>query len=81
MNSIVEARVRGYLQYGLQYDPYDCGTIIRNMVDLARAAGHELDDRFAFAGLGAGPENRVASGIVNLALGGGAGFLSAMLMS
>ena len=71
MNSIDEAKVRGYLQYALQYDPYQTGSIIYNMNTLARSAGHEIDDRFAHAGLGAGPECRVASGIANLALGGG----------
>jgi hypothetical protein len=71
MNSIDEARVRGYLYYRLNYDPYQVGAIVYNMTELARAAGHELDHRFADAGLGAGPECRVASGIINLALGGG----------
>ena len=71
MNSIDEAKVRGYLQYDLHYDPYQTGTVLYNMTSLARAAGHEIDHRFAIAGLGAGPECRVASGITNLALGGG----------
>ena len=71
MNSIDEFKVRKYLQYDLLYDPYQVGTIVYNLVELARVAGHELDHRFAGAGLGAGPECRVASGIVNLALGGG----------
>ncbi len=71
MNSIVEANVRAYLKDRLQYDPYECGAIVKNMRSLARAAGHDLDERFARAGLGAGPEGRVAAGIVDLALGGG----------
>jgi len=71
MNSIDEAKVRGYLQYQMHYDPYECGAILHNIRDLARIAGHELDHRFAHAGLGAGPEARVAAGIVDLALGGG----------
>jgi len=71
MNSIEEAKVRKFLYYDLHYDPYQVGTIIYNMNELARVTGHELDHRFAGAGLGAGPECRVASGIVDLALGGG----------
>ena len=71
MNSIEEAKVRAYLQYELHYDPYDVGTIIYCMRNLAGMAGHDLDHRFARAGLGAGPEARVAAGIVDLALGGG----------
>lgn len=71
MNSIVEAKVRGYLQDRLRYDPYECGAIVKNMRSLARTAGHDLDERFARSGLGSGPEGRVAAGIVELALGGG----------
>lgn len=71
MNSIEEAKVRGYLQYTLHYDPYDCGTIVYCIRSLARMGGHDLDHRFAHAGLGAGPEARIATGIVDRALGGG----------
>jgi hypothetical protein len=71
MNSLVEARVDTYLQSWLHYHPYDCGTILECMRSLARVAGHEVDEDFRFAGLGAGPEARVASGITDLALGGG----------
>ncbi len=71
MNSIDEAKVRGFLQYDLHYDQFQTGTVMYNMTALARAAGHEIDHRFASAGLGAGPECRVASGIISLALGGG----------
>lgn len=71
MNSIDEAKVRKYLQYDMKYGPYDVGAILGNMTSLARTAGHEIDERYGNAGLGAGPENRVSSGIVNLALGGG----------
>ncbi len=71
MNSIVEAKVRTYLQDRLHYDPYECGAVVKNLRSLARTAGHELDDRFAHSGLGSGPEGRVAAGIVELALGGG----------
>ncbi|MCP4245712.1 MAG: hypothetical protein GY778_01560 [bacterium] len=71
MNSIEEAKVRTYLQYTLHYDPYQVGAIVLNIRNLARMGGHDLDHRFAHAGLGAGPEARIAAGIVELALGGG----------
>ncbi len=71
MNSIVEAEVRDYLCNRLHYDPYQCGAIVERIRNLARMAGHDLDARFAHAGLGAGPEARVAAGIVDLATGGG----------
>ena len=71
MNAIVEARVRTFLQTRLYYDPYDCGAIVFNMRQAARVSGHDLDPRFARAGLGAGPDARIASGIVNHAMGGG----------
>ena len=71
MNSLVEAKVMDFLRYWLHYDPYDCGTLLEQMRSLARMSGHQLDHRFARAGLGAGPEARVAAGIVDLALGGG----------
>ncbi len=51
---------------------YDCGTIIDRMKAQALAAGYDqLDERFADAGLGAGPEARVASRVVSRALLGG----------
>ena len=71
MNSIVEARIGDYLRNRLRLRPYDCGAVVYCIQNLARMAGHDLDDRFAGAGLGAGPEARVASAIVDLALGGG----------
>ncbi len=73
MDSIVEAKVKGFLQHDLEYSPYECGTIVECINALARVAGYNLDDRFGRAGPGAGPEARVASGIVDRALlGGGA---------
>jgi hypothetical protein len=71
MNSIVEAKIGDYLRNVMYYDPYECGAILYNMRNLARIAGHDFDDRFAHAGLGAGPEARIAAGITDLALGGG----------
>lgn len=73
MNSLVQDRVRQYLQTRLQYDPFSCGAILFNMRHAAQVAGFELDHRFAHAGLSAGPDARVASGIVDRALGGGGG--------
>ena len=73
MNSLVQARVREYLQTRLKCDPFNCGAILFNMRHAARVAGFELDPRFAHAGLSAGPDARVASGIVDRALGGGGG--------
>ena len=73
MDSIVEAKLKGYLRNRLGCDPYQCGSILFNVRKLARNAGHALDHRFANAGLSAGPEARVASSIVDHALGGGSG--------
>ena len=73
MDSIVEAKVKLYLRERLQCDPFDCGAVLFNLRKLARAGGHALDSRFARAGLGAGVEARVASEIVDRAMGGGGG--------
>ncbi len=73
MNSIVEEKVKGYLRNRLQYDPHDCGAILANMRRAARVAGYVLDHRFASAGLGAGPDARVASNLVGRSIGGGGG--------
>ena len=71
MNAIVEGRIETYLKCVMKYQPLECRTILRCIRNLARKAGYALDDRFARAGLAAGPDCRVASGIVDLALGGG----------
>jgi len=71
MNSIVEAKIGDYLRSRLHLGPYECGAVVYCIRNLARMAGHDLDDRFAGAGLGAGPEARVGAAIVDLALGGG----------
>ncbi|MBN2448703.1 MAG: hypothetical protein JXO22_18395 [Phycisphaerae bacterium] len=71
MNAIVETNVRWYLKHRMHYKDYDCGAILFNMRELARAAGHELDERFRHAGLSSGPEGRIAAGLVDLAMGGG----------
>lgn len=71
MNSLVEARIGDYLINRLHCNYYDCGTILECMRSLARVSGFTLDEPYRFAGLGAGPEARIASGIVDLALMGG----------
>jgi hypothetical protein len=76
MDSIVIARVKRYLQERLTCDPYECGAVVFNIRQLARMAGHDLNERFSRAGLGAGPEARIASEIVDRALGGGGGSAS-----
>ena len=68
MDSVVEAKVRDLLQNWLKYSPYDCGTIIEQMTAVAAVGGFDADERFAEAGLGAGPEARVASRILARAL-------------
>lgn len=70
MNSITEQQIRMFLTEDLRYPKEDCGTVLDCMTFQAVAAGHDLDDRFARASLGAGPEARVASQIVGRALGG-----------
>jgi hypothetical protein len=71
MNSIVEAKVKSFLQHWYHYTPLQSGTITYYIRDLARISGHDLDERFASAGLGAGPERSVAASLVDKAIGGG----------
>jgi hypothetical protein len=71
VNSTVEAKVKDYLINDLYYHQHDCGTIVECINSLARMEGYDVDERFARAGLGAGPEARIASAIVDRALGGG----------
>lgn len=71
MDSIVEGKVKMYLTNWLKYDVYDCGTIFECMRALAVKTGAELDERFGYAGMAAGPEGRIASAIVDRALIGG----------
>ncbi len=71
MNSIVEEKVKGYLQTRLHRASTECGTILFNMRKLAHSAGHDLGYGFGRAGLSVGPDARVAAGIVMHALGGG----------
>ena len=71
MDSLVEAKVKDFLWNWLHYNPYDLGTIVECMRHQARVAGTDLEEDFRFAGLGAGPEGRIAAGIVDRALLGG----------
>ena len=73
MNSVVQAKIRRYLQERLGCRPTDCGAVMFNMCNAAQMAGHDLNERFAEAGLGAGPDAAVASGIVKRAIGSGGG--------
>lgn len=74
MDSLAEARVKRYLVTRYKRDPHETGAIFFNIRHLARVSGHEVDHRFAHAGMAAGgPEGRVASSIVDRALGGGGG--------
>ena len=77
MNSIVEAKVADYLRNELLCDPYQVGNAVGQIRSLARMAGYGVDQRFGSASLGAGPEARIASAIVNRATGGGGGETSA----
>lgn len=70
MNSTLVGRIKTLLRSELHYDPYQSNAVIGKMAALARMSGHELDTRFAEAGLGAGPEARVASRLVTYALVG-----------
>ena len=72
MNSLAEAKIQDFLIHWLHYRPYDCGTALECMRSLARMAGYDaLDENFAQAGLGAGPDAHIASSITDRALGGG----------
>ena len=71
MNSLVEAKIKDTLIYRFHYNPYHCGTILEHMRSLAQASGYDLDEHFRHAGMGSGPEGRIAAGIVDLALMGG----------
>lgn len=73
MNSMLVGRIKTFLGRELHYDPYQCNAVIGKMAALARMAGYELDTRFAQAGLGAGPEARVASRLITYSLAGSRG--------
>ena len=73
MNAIVLARLKTYLGQVLHYRPDECNAIISKVRALALMAGHDIDFRFANAGLSAGPEARVASRLITCALVGSHG--------
>ena len=73
MNATVAARVKTFLGQGLKYDPSQCNAIMGKITSLARLAGYDLDYRFAQAGLGAGPEARLASRLITYSVVGSRG--------
>lgn len=73
MNAVVLARLKTYLGHYLHYQPYEANAIVSKVRALARTAGHDIDFRFANAGLGAGPEGRLASRLITYSLVGSHG--------
>ena len=73
MNAVVLARLKTYLEHYLHYLPDESNAIVSKVRALALMAGHDIDFRFATAGLGAGPEARVASRLITYALVGSHG--------
>lgn len=71
MNSVVEAKIKDFLILNLKYKSNQVGPILDRIDQAAAMAGFEVDERFAAAGLGAGPEARIASRIVDYSLLGG----------
>ncbi len=80
MNSIVEAKVKDYLLNRMGRAHTECGAIMFNIKKVAMVGGHEIDTRFADAGLASGPEAFVASAIVDAALGHGGNPVSEYVM-
>lgn len=76
MDSILEKKVKDYLVNRLKYQKTDCGAIVFNMRKVATACGAGFTEKFGEAGLGAGPEARIASEIVDRATLGGGGSAS-----
>jgi len=68
MNSVVEAKIKDFLILNLKYKSTQVGAILEKIDETARMAGFDVDERFAAAGLGAGPEARVASRIVDASI-------------
>jgi len=71
MNSVVEAKIKDFLILNLKYKSSQVGPILDKIDETAAMAGYDVDERFAAAGLGAGPEARVASRIVDASILGG----------
>ena len=71
MNSVVEAKIKDFLILNLKYKSNQIGPILDKIDETAAMAGYDVDERFAAAGLGAGPEARIASRIVDISLLGG----------
>lgn len=73
MEPLVEEYVRMFLRTTFHLDLAQVNVVLERMSEAARVGGYDLDDRFAEAGLGAGPEARVAAAIVARSLVGGGG--------
>lgn len=71
MNSVVEAKIKDFLILNLKYKANQVGPILDKIDAVAAMSGYDVDERFAAAGLGAGPEARIASRIVDVSLLGG----------
>lgn len=71
MNTLLEAKLDSLLSQKYRCNPNDARTVLDCIQHQARVAGFELDVNYRFAGLGAGPEGRVASSLVDQALLGG----------
>jgi hypothetical protein len=72
LESNVEPKIAQYLRWHLRYRPEQVGNVIYFMRQFARAVGYNIDGRFAFAGLGSGPEAKMSSEIAGRAIGSGA---------
>lgn len=73
MDSLVIARVKTFLAKVLRRKQDEFGAILFNMRAAAQSCGHDLDGDFGGKGLAVGPDARVASSIVDRALGRGGG--------
>jgi len=70
MEPLVEEYVRMFLRTVFHLEPSQIKAVLERMTSAARVGGFDLDERFAEAGLSAGPEARVAAGIVAQSLVG-----------
>jgi len=70
MEPLAEEYVRMFLRTQFHLDLSQVNVVLTRMASAARVGGYDLDDRFATAGLGAGPEARVAAAIVGRSLVG-----------
>lgn len=74
MEPLAEEYVRMFLRATFHLDLPQVKVVLTRLTSAAQVGGFDLDERFAGAGLGAGPEARVAAAIVGhsqVGLGGG----------